>query len=76
MAHFYGTLQGNRGEATRMGSKASGLTTYAASWKGAVRVTVYIHDGKDWVDVSLVQWRGAGTNRTLYNGPVSGVQSK
>jgi hypothetical protein len=28
MAHFYGSIQGNRGEATRMGSKDSGIHGY------------------------------------------------
>lgn len=41
MAHFYGTLQGNRGEASRLGTKDSGITTYAASWEGAVRVHIW-----------------------------------
>jgi hypothetical protein len=30
MAHYYGTLQGQAGEATRLGNKRSGLTTVAA----------------------------------------------
>jgi hypothetical protein len=34
MSHFYGTLKGEAGPATRRGSKNSGLTTEAASWAG------------------------------------------
>lgn len=41
MAHFYGTIRGQRGEASRLGGKASGLTTYAASWQGAVPGELY-----------------------------------
>ena len=41
MSHFYGTLQGNRGEATRCGTKNSGLVTYAASWSGAIRTHLW-----------------------------------
>ena len=29
MSHFYGVLGGSRGEATRCGTKKSGLVTYA-----------------------------------------------
>lgn len=32
MAHFYGTLNGNRGEATRLGTKASGIEATVETW--------------------------------------------
>jgi hypothetical protein len=74
MAHFYGTLQGHRGEATRTGSKASGITTDTASWEGAVRVEVS-HSatlGYDVARVWLIPWHGTGSSRLLYSGPVGG----
>ena len=74
MAHFYGTLNGSRGEATRCGTKNSGMTTHAASWAGAVRTRLW-HDsetGQDMARVELVPWHGSGCYRTLYSGPVSG----
>ena len=37
MSHFYSKIQGNRGEATRCGTKDSGVTATAASWTGAIR---------------------------------------
>jgi hypothetical protein len=77
MAHFYGTLQGNRGGASRLGTKSSGLVTQTASWEGAVRVSVdYDKDtDRDLVHVSLIQWHnGAGVNRVLYSGPISGKE--
>lgn len=44
MAALYGRLQGNRGEATRTGSKASGIRTVAETWGS--KVTVHLsHDG-------------------------------
>jgi len=71
MSHFYGTIQGNRGEATRGGSKASGMTTYCASWKGAIRCEAYINDeGVDCVEVTKTQWQGYGENKVLYDGPI------
>ena len=74
MAHFYGTIQGARGEASRLGHKSSGLTVKAASWQGAV-LTVLSHvDGRDWATVYLTRHRGAGIgiDRTLYDGPIDG----
>ena len=72
MAHFYGTLKGNRGEASRLGTKASGIRTTAASWEGAVQVLLTHEDGVDTAYVSLIPWNGKGTNKVLYSGPVSG----
>jgi hypothetical protein len=74
MAHFYGTIKGGRGEASRLGHKASGLQVKAASWQGAVAVYLYVGtDGVDCARVCLTTHNGAGTQRELYNGPVSGA---
>jgi hypothetical protein len=77
MAHFYGTLQGCRGEATRCGSKDSGMSTYCASWEGAVHCEAFIDPdtGMDWVTVTLTPWQGRGTSKLLYSGPISGNPS-
>ncbi len=74
MAHFYGLLKGRRGEATRCGTKASGMSVTAASWEGAVKTTLFIRDGVDYAEVALVPWQGTGTDRVLYCGPVSGKE--
>ncbi len=70
MSHFYGTLQGSRGQATRCGTRVSGVTTVAASWAGAVRCEAYERDGEDHVRVSFIPWQGRGTRRELYDGPI------
>lgn len=74
MSHFYGIISGNRGEATRGGSKDSGYRATAASWQGSVRV--YLHHnsatGKDEARVELQPWHGHGTSRVLYDGNVDG----
>jgi len=77
MSHFYGTLQGSRGEATRCGTKKSRMETYCASWHGAVRCCAYVHKNEkgveeDWVRVELTPWQGRGSNRLLYDGPIDG----
>lgn len=70
MSHFYGTLKGQAGEATRRGSKRSGLVTYAASWAGAIRVELSVRDDMDYALVSVVPWRNRGTTKLLYDGPL------
>ena len=74
MAHFYGTLDGNRGTASRLGTRGSGLRTTAASWEGSVRVCLH-HDEEtdtDFAHVTLEPWHGAGISRELYDGPIGG----
>jgi hypothetical protein len=73
MAHFYGTVHGNRGEASRLGTRDSGLRSTAASWQGAVTTTLYDQDGVDFARVSLTRWRGKGIHKIIYEGPVSGA---
>ena len=69
MSHFYGTLEGSRGEATRCGTKDSGMQAIAAGWGGAIRVDVYRQDGVDQYRVTLEPWRGSGGDyRTLAEG--------
>ena len=74
MSHFYGTLKGARGEATRCGTRTSRMETHCASWEGAVRCYAYVRgeNGPDCVLVELTTWHGAGRNVVLYDGPISG----
>lgn len=77
MSHFYGTPQGCRGEATRCGSKASGVVTYAAGWGGAIRVSVR-HDsetGEDVFSVRQTRWHGSGVDEEIAHG-ILGKTSK
>ena len=73
MAHFRATIQGSRGEASRLGTRSSGLQTVAASWQGAVRVELYACGDRDLARVSLTPHRGAGVERLLFDGPVDGA---
>ena len=72
MAHFFGTLKGGCGEATRLGTRTSGLAVQACSWEGKVQTYLYEKDGRDFARVSLAQHHGHGTERVLYDGPVGG----
>ena len=69
MSHFYGTLNGNRGQTTRQGTKRTGLTAVAASWAGCVKVYVYIdQQGRDAFVIYQDTWQGAGTRQDIARG--------
>lgn len=68
MSNFYGTIDGmGKTQATRRGSKATGLTTHAAGWKGAIRVSLTHSEatGNDEFMVELVPWQGSGGSAEL-----------
>lgn len=68
MSALYGTLKGAKGMATRCGHRE--LTTYAASWDGAVRVSLNNNKetGSTSYLVELVPWHGNGEYRKLAEG--------
>lgn len=52
MARFYACIQGNRGAATRMGSKGSGIAGHVRGWHTGARVSCYVdEEGRDVVQV-------------------------
>lgn len=52
MSHFYDSIQGNRGEATRCGTKDSGMTAHIRGWNIGVAVSLYVDSkGRDVVQV-------------------------
>ena len=72
MSHFYGTLQGSRGEATRCGTKNSGVVTEAAGWGGCVKTYVYEYEGVDKFRVTLEPWQNSGgKSKILAEGELS-----
>jgi len=62
MAHFRGTLEGNRGAASRLGTKASGLTVTANGWSLGVTVYGQYDKGKD-ADEFTVYLTGGSNQR-------------
>jgi len=47
MARFYASIQGSRGEATRMGTPASGIHSHTRGWDIGANVRVFDEDGED-----------------------------
>ena len=80
MSHFYGVLDGSRGQATRCGTKNSGMTVNAMSWSGCVRVDIH-HDettGKDRFTVEQRQHpsNGAGICEEIAEGIIGETTAK
>jgi len=75
MARFYGTIAGQAtNEASRIGSKASGLRTCTMAWGGAVTVRMWAtEEGVDMVEISSENHPHSYLRHsvTLYRGPVS-----
>ena len=63
MAQFYANIQGNRGEATRMGTKSSGIEGHIRGWHIGVKVNCYHKDGKDYVKI----WKTGGSSDSFAN---------
>lgn len=52
MSRFYGSIQGNRGTATRMGTAKSGMIVHIRGWDVGVKVICDVDkDGKDVIAV-------------------------
>ena len=79
MAHFRGEVKGQRGEASRLGSKASGMVVVAQAWGGQVVTRLWHEHGHDMVRVYVegnpAVYADSGKDRTLYYGPLSNARS-
>jgi hypothetical protein len=71
MAKFYGRVQGDRGEATRLGH--SGMDVTCASWGGAVTTSMRDDHGVTYVTILLSRWHGAGVDAIIYDGPLEAL---
>ena len=72
MSHFYSVIQGNRGQATRCGTKDSGVTAITASWTGAIRTDLWYapEDEVNRYTILMIPWHGVGTTRIIKSGIV------
>lgn len=53
MSHFYGYLQGSRGQTTRCGGKSSGINTHIKSWDNDVYASLNDENGKDVLSLNI-----------------------
>ena len=63
MSRFYASIQGNRGEATRQGTKSSGISGHVRGWNIGVRVYCYVN--KEGKDVASVVLTGGSSNSSM-----------
>lgn len=61
MAQFRGIVQGNRGEASRLGSKSSGMRTDCDTWDVGVMCHAQHANGQDLINV----YRTSGSGSAL-----------
>ena len=62
MARFYGSTQGERGQAHRLGHR--GMNVTAASWAGAISVELWTDsEGVERYRVARTAWKGHGSDK-------------
>lgn len=72
MAHFYGNLKGSHSEATRCGTRHSGIRVSARSWKGSVTIELEETDSGVWAKIRCLDGSGIG-GKMLYSGPIASI---
>ncbi len=61
MAHFRGTVQGSKGEASRLGSQKSGMQVICSGWNSGIKVDASVDStGKDQFKV----YKTSGSNQS------------
>lgn len=65
MAHFYGSMRGNKGEVTRAGSKSSGLGAHIRGWNFGARININEKEGQDVVRIVLTSGSNGNAGERL-----------
>ena len=65
MAQFRAVIQGQKGEASRLGSKKSGMCADVDGWNAGVSVRAFHLDGKDGFRVSMTSGSSPKGNNIL-----------
>ena len=69
MAEFYGYLSGNRGTATRCGSKNSGIRATIKSWRNTINCYLhYDEKDNDKLDIKTENHDGKDNLKVFING--------
>lgn len=73
MARFFGTVQGGRGEATRLGHANTGLHVSAQSYHGSVVVMLDDEGGETYVTIGVARRSCRHFDEVLYRGPIAAL---
>lgn len=65
MAHFYGGVHGHRGEATRLGTAASGLRSFSNGWNVGAEVVLQGGPDGDHIQIRLTSGSNGGPSIVL-----------
>ena len=78
MSKFYGTLKGNRGEATRCGTVSSGIKVSAQSWEGSLIVHMGYcgSEAEPVVTLSIGEGSSSFGGREVFRGTLSELAAK
>ena len=64
MAHFYADIQGDRGTATRTGTKNSGINGHIRGWGSGINIRA-IYNSETNKDIFLISITGGSNNPTI-----------
>jgi hypothetical protein len=65
MAHFYASIQGNRGGATRMGTKTLGMDAHIRGWNLGASVCLH-YDKEKETDILVIEITGGSNGRQSF----------
>ena len=75
MSHFYGEMQGNRGEVSRTGSKTSGFSAHIRGWNIGVKIQCW-HDEKTNKDEIHIYQTGGSSKPAVLKEIATLIQGK
>lgn len=67
MAQFYASIQGNRGQATRMGTKKSGMSGHIRGWNIGCRVYMHYNEETKQDECTVSITSGSKGNGGFYD---------
>lgn len=77
MSTFYSTIKGNRGAATRCGSRNSGIKAAVQSWDGSLISSLhYDHEGKLIVELSTSDGSSSYGSNRIFSGTLEELTNK
>lgn len=65
MSHFYASIQGQKGLATRCGSKSSGIVGHIRTWEFGIEVQIQHVNGKDIAYLYKTSGSNGGSDNEL-----------
>jgi hypothetical protein len=71
VSHFFGTVVGGRGEATRCGHASTGLRVSAQSYTGSIQIHLTCRDGVDWYHITVCRGSSRQGERDVLSGKLS-----